>query len=417
MEIKDNKMSKRNIIIITNAIFLAFAVIFTLISLLINNYSVQNCVSQFYENSIENSFHNSYEDDFYNSNEISEVLESKSSESLSENSNDSEIFTNDISIEESSQEDSEFEHGWIINKYGYTYLYDDCGYVQFNYSEKILNKYADSINYISSLVQDNATVYNITVPVSSTFVSIPREIYKKDNFYNKSQTTFVSTFESKLDKTINIPIVSKLQTAYENGDYLFFRTDNNWTQLGAYYAYTAFCEASGINAYALSNFPKIEVGKYLGRFYLATQSEKMKNNPDYILGYAPLTSIKTDLTVYNNGLVYNDFELCNNTVDINSAYDIFMGMPAGRYEINTTSDGGSLLIIGDSSAYAIIPFLTSHYSKIEMLDPQYYDLSLEEFLTNRTFDDVLIMCYSTNATSGDYIPCLNTIAGVITDNE
>ena len=31
-------------------------------------------------------------------------------------------------------------------------------------------------------------------------------------------------------------------------EYIYFRTDHHWTQLGAYYAYTAFCEAAGFKA-------------------------------------------------------------------------------------------------------------------------------------------------------------------------
>ena len=49
----------------------------------------------------------------------------------------------DISIEEDSSvtEEPELEYGWVINKYGYTYLYKDCGYEQFNYSSKVLDRY------------------------------------------------------------------------------------------------------------------------------------------------------------------------------------------------------------------------------------------------------------------------------------
>ncbi len=413
MEIKDKAIPRRNILLISCAIFLVFALIFAFVSILINDRQQGQDITSEYNKDLSSV------SIFDNTADITDENFFEASEAFYETSDEISVSPEDSSYDssENTLEEDELQHGWVINKYGYTYLYDDSGYEQFNYSTQTLERYVNSLNHLSSLIPAETKIYSITVPVSTTFMSIPREIYTEDNFYNKSQSAFVSTVESKLNNITNISVIPKLESEYNNGEYLFFRTDKNWTQLGAYYAYTVYCESAGLSAYSLSNFPKIEAGEYLGRFYLATQSEKMKKNPDFLLGYSTLPSVKTSLTVYDDGIVYSDYVLCANEVDIDNAYDVFLGISAGRYEINTTSEGGNLLIIGDSSAYPIIPFLTSHYSKIDMIDPQYFDTSLEEFLDNRAYSDVLVMCYSTNATSGNYIPCLNTMAGVTTNDE
>ena len=46
------------------------------------------------------------------------------------------------------------------------------------------------------------------------------------------------------NQVTTIDAYSKL--AQHQGEYIYFRTDHHWTQLGAYYGYTAFAEKTGI---------------------------------------------------------------------------------------------------------------------------------------------------------------------------
>ena len=69
-------------------------------------------------------------------------------------------------------------------------------------------------------------------------------------------------------------------------EYIYFRTDHHWTQLGAYYAYTAFCEAAGFEAVPLEDFETGRYDNFVGSMYTFTkgypQSDVLKNNPDYL---------------------------------------------------------------------------------------------------------------------------------------
>ncbi len=346
-------------------------------------------------------------------------------ESLSNSKFDSSIYSkpensdvySDTNEEPTSSDDTKDSfHGWIINNLGYTYIYDGCGYEQFNYKEYALNRYINCLNEIDYIVDDKMQIYNIIVPVSSTFAEIPKDIYVSDNFYSQSQSVFVSTVQSKINSTItNIPIVNILEEKFDNGEYVFFRTDRNWTQLGAYYAYVAFCESTGVEPYPLESFVKKSNYEFLGSFYNATELEELKENCDTICCYGTVSSVGTALTIYDKGKVYNNYRLSDNKVNISNAYDCFLGITAGRYEINTNIGNESLLIIGDSSVHPIIPFLASHYNKIDFIDPKIHNETLLEFIKNRKYNAVLTMCYSTNAVNGDFIPALNEFAGVITN--
>ncbi len=406
MEFKEKNIIKK-ILIITSVVFLTLSIFIAVLAM---------TLKQSEETSSPNLSVESKEESALESVSNVESIESIviDTDSSAVESVEDTISNSYVSTEESAEI---INHGWFINKYGYTYLYEDSGYEQFNYSNLTLNRYVDGLNELVNLIPETTKIYNIVVPVSSTFADIPREIYTEDNFYNKSQSAFVSTVASKTNERINnIPIVELIEEAYGGGEEVFFRTDKNWTSVGAYYAYRAFCEAEGISAYALNSFPKINAGDYLGRFYLATESVEMLENPDEFICYLPMSTVNTTLSVYDYGTVYTNYILCGNNATTNTLYDIYVGRTAGRYELNTTSGGGNLLILGDSSSYPMLSYLASHYSKIDLIDPQYLDTTLAEFLKGRDYNAVISMCYSTNATSGDYMPAFNTIIGVTENN-
>ena len=65
-------------------------------------------------------------------------------------------------------------------------------------------------------------------------------------------------------------------------EYLYFRTDHHWTQLGAYYAYVEFCNVRGFEPVPLDQFDRKDYTGYLGTFYSNTESSALANNPDTV---------------------------------------------------------------------------------------------------------------------------------------
>ena len=52
-------------------------------------------------------------------------------------------------------EESGPKHCFVQNKYGYTFIYGDSGYEQFNYSNATLNNYIESVNTFSAILSGN----------------------------------------------------------------------------------------------------------------------------------------------------------------------------------------------------------------------------------------------------------------------
>ncbi len=402
------KITRRFVFTVTSLAILIFITVFAIITFAANEQSEPFDSQDI--NGFEESNENIFSDNDLSIHEHSGENSDTVSIDISENSDEHE------GSEVSEILDDIIEHGWIINEYGYTYVYNGCGYEQFNYKNSALQRYVNALNNFVSLLPESTQLFSITVPVSSTFADIPREIYVSDNFYNQAQSTFVSTVSALTDERLtHVSIVDILESSYDKGEYVFYRTDKNWTANGAYLAYRSFCESAKIEPLPISTFSKNTVDGFLGSFYNATKSNAMKNSPDEFIYYAPSRTVKSSLTVYDNGMVYENYSVCGNKVNRYSPQTVFLGREAERFEINTTASGGNLLIIGDESVYPIVPFLTSHYSKIDVINPKRFKKSFQEFLENRSYDDCLLMCYSTNSISGDYIPTLNLLTGVTAD--
>ena len=54
-------------------------------------------------------------------------------------------------------------------------------------------------------------------------------------------------------------------------------------------------------------------------------------------------------------------------------------------------NGKELLIIKDSYANSIVPFLLHHYEKIHIIDPRFYKLSIQDYLKEEKVKEVLIL--------------------------
>ena len=72
----------------------------------------------------------------------------------------------------------------------------------------------------------------------------------------------------------------------------------------------------------------------------------------------------------------------------------------------------------ESYGNAFVPFLTSHYSKIIVIDPREFNqsgkpsLNLAELAEQQGVDDLLVINYPFMISSGTYVDHLNHLAGI-----
>ena len=333
----------------------------------------------------------------------------------------SEDTSADVSGEVSGEEpDEEPFHGWIINNMGYTYLYYGVGVEQFNYSNKTLGKYTDSLAAIADKLPAGTNLYCMPVPTRIGFLysQISNEIKNQDNFFNSSQEVFIDDVASSLSGKMNVvDVFAPFSEGYEKGSGLYFNTDLNWTSDAAYLAYKEFCAASGNAAITIEAYETQTLEGFLGSFYKATFSEHLENNADIFRYYRNADTDACKVTVYRNGSSSKKYNLVNNDLYTTSAaYSIYLGTTAPYFKIESPcTSGKKLLIIGDGSVAAMLPYLIANYTEIHYIDAAYYDEDLSTLLSENQFTDALFMTYATNAVKGNYPAHLEAMAGVQVD--
>ncbi len=333
----------------------------------------------------------------------------------------SEDISSDVSSDVSGEEpDEEPFHGWIINNMGYTYLYYGVGVEQFNYSNKTLGKYTDSIAAIAEKLPAGTNLFCMPIPTHIGFLygQISNEIKNQDNFFNSYQEAFIDDVASSLSGKMNVvDVFAPFSENYNRGTALYFNTDLNWTSDAAYIAYKEFCAASGNAAITIEAYESKELQGFLGSFYKATFSEHLENNADVFRYYRNADTDACKVTVYRNGSSSTKYNLAANDLNSTSAaYSVYLGTTAPYFTIKSPcSSGKKLLIVGDGSVAAMLPYLIANYSEIHYIDAAYYNEDLSALIAENQFTDALFMTYATNAVKGDYPAHLEAMAGVQAD--
>jgi flagellar basal body-associated protein FliL len=307
----------------------------------------------------------------------------------------------------------ELVHKWVINNLGYTYVYGNIGLEQFNDTVATQDRFADTINSLYATLPENMKAYCIVVPTNVEFVDIPKEIYAADNFFNSSQKKSINAINEKLNSNIKAINIYDTMDAHKK-EYLYFRTDINWTALAAYYAYNDFAAAAGFTPVLLTDFERSSYPEFLGRFYTASKEESLAKTPDSIEYFLTDKDNKCKVTAYLKGATYNSYKLVGNNVSSTAnGYNVFLGIEAEHYKITTGAEGkGKLLIVSDTSAAAFVPYLVSNYSEIHYVNPNLYKGNISKLASDNGISEVLFMNYVTNANRKAYTTVLSQLSGV-----
>ncbi len=166
----------------------------------------------------------------------------------------------------------------------------------------------------------------------------------------------------------------------------YYKTDHHYTTKGAYITYCALGDILGYTPKSEDFFKKETVANdFCGTamrtsgFYLAKKDEiklyRYENDTEYTV-----IADKKEISLY-------DFEKLN-TVD---KYAVFLGGNHARVDISNGQQGREkLLIIRDSFADSIAPFLALHYD-LTLIDLRYYTDSVKQLIETESIDKVLVL--------------------------
>ena len=270
----------------------------------------------------------------------------------------------------------------------------DTGYEYYNFVEERANNYITTVCDAGSQL-GSITLYDIIVPTSMD-IMLP-ESYIQENQINSQDQNKAINYMYKSINGINpsvktVPVFDALKL--HNNDYIYFRTDHHWTQLGAYYAYVEFCKAKGITPTPLEDYEKSTYEGFLGSFYSDNPNSEMENNPDTVEAYRSKADASLTFT-QADGVTVSDWPVIQDGSDYGTTtkYLIFCAADQPYEEIvnHDLSDGSACLVVKESFGNVFIPFLVDHYETVYVVDYRYYHGDISDLAYQKNVSDVILV--------------------------
>ncbi len=252
----------------------------------------------------------------------------------------------------------------------------------------------DNIDAVRRLSENTeAAVYLALVPTAAAIWSHKLPDYAA----SCDEKALIGYIYSKLGSSgvTTVDMYSELEK--HRDEYIYYRTDHHWTTLGAYYGYAALAEALGLGAEPLSAFEPVTVTEdFYGTAYSSSGVRWVK--PDSIAVYVPAEGVS--VTNYPKGEAVGGSVYDYSFLDGKNKYALFFGGNSPRLVAKTGRGGGKLLLLRDSYADAMVPFLFDGFAELHMLDLRYYKSSVSEYIGKNGIDAVVV-CYGLKNFAGD----------------
>lgn len=311
------------------------------------------------------------------------------------------------------------------------YVSQGSGYLMFNGIDKTAINYAAVINSIASSADEDINVYSMVIP-TNTDIGLSTAL-RGDSNSQKENLNLISS--RMMDRVKSIDVYDILNE--HKDEYIYFRTEDSWTSLGAYYAFRDGFAAQ-------TDFPKEKVyseddmAQYRGIIknfagsYIDRTTDKALQ-PD---GNAQLRENTDTVEFYKLNADYSCYEYTNESyysdksdtdTDDNDYYSseadsdstrlfsitgvdedtmsIFPGYKTPLLQIENHDEWDSperLLIVKDHYANPMVGYFVPGYNQVHVADAMLFKGNLNEYITENDITQVLFLSSVTNANNSLY---------------
>ena len=269
-----------------------------------------------------------------------------------------------------------FEHGIFFGKDGYIiqdYVYD----------EEVLGQ---NIKFINQFKEEYKNV-DITMLVIPTAAYILKDKLPADCPVD-DQGQALKFVHDNLDKDIRIAdATEELQKAKD--EYIFYKTDHHWTEYGAYLGYKCLAEKLGLKVHDRSEYSYKNAGKeFFGTLY--------SKAPNHFAEGDTVTIFMHDGGEYN--VEYLDEGWSENSLfhvsnlSIKDKYTVYLDGNHALVRITSNApDKEPIIVVKDSYAHSLLPYLADNYGDIYVVDLRYYHDSVSMLMEEKDIKKVILI--------------------------
>lgn len=256
-------------------------------------------------------------------------------------------------------------------------------YTEKEFDPQQISKNLQALEKFVGKAKQNADVHVMMVPTKSWILreKLPAFAphYKEQRFYDALQ--------QKLEKEDVLISVEPVLDAHKEEE-IYYRTDHHWTTLGAWYAYEQYTKAVGGDLQRAQGKKKF---RCISKDFYGTTYAKINyaRQADKIEIYEPADKLRV---VYNMGEKKTKTLYDVSFLKTADQYSVFTGGNQAVLEITGgIKNGKTLLLIKDSFANSILPFLAEDYEKLVVVDLRQLNVSGDRLLEMFSPTDILIL--------------------------
>lgn len=222
--------------------------------------------------------------------------------------------------------------------------------------------------------------------------------------YDKTVEIYWDALKEASEQTglSTVDLRSALKEHIDNGEYVYYKTDHHWTTDGAYYAYLELAKALGITPAERSEFSIETVADdFYGTIYAKAGAALGGTDEIKLYRYEGDENFTTVIPSESGLCEYKGF-YSENYLDTVDKYGMFIGHTdtsvGGNNGVtyvtkDTDEERETLILIKDSFAHSVVPFLARHYDLV-ILDLRYEafdNTTVSQIIENRNVKTVLML--------------------------
>ncbi len=181
---------------------------------------------------------------------------------------------------------------------------------------------------------------------------------------------------------------------------LYYRTDHHWTSYGAYTACRGYLDKlgrpyPGRDAFTVTTEPDFRGSTYSRSALWLTPGENIE-----------MWRTDAKLLVEVTGEPVHEGAFYSERLAEADKYTVFLGGNRPLVRIRNEAGNGKLLVIRDSYANCLGPFLAESYGEVVMVDLRYYKKPISRICQEEDFDNILILYSIGNFMTDTNLPFL-----------
>lgn len=189
----------------------------------------------------------------------------------------------------------------------------------------------------------------------------------------------------------DISFIDVYDTLYsKRSEYIYYKTDHHWTTKAAFYAYEKLSESMGFSSYPKEDFDIEEItDSFYGSLYSKGGVRHIKG--DNIELYYPKFYSEVKVKYIEENKETNTFYDMEN-INKKDKYAVFFNGNHPLIKISSDAkEKDNLLVLKDSYANCLLPFLSLHYKNIYVVDLRYYDQDLKKLINENNIKEMVFL--------------------------